>query len=554
MLCKLHDAPGRRRALQLSAGGALTACAIVLTMLMSRRDTSPPAGQPKCVIAPASYASLSRIALASMQGAVGPSVGAWNSSAQASSELRKGSDLPPELTRVLERLVSHIRKISQCAEGAEFQISCPEQLEAQGHDLAVVSESVRKATVLRSPSLCRSTFLTMPRFNTLRNTPGAMLQMADCWITRATRQAHAIGLSNPRPLYFSMRIVPLLFRPSFLDILFGFAFSRPCAEEVGRVCNVRFGASSVQRSSLLEAAPRDRLFPLHLLYAMTLEKGEAGAAAARLALGKIPTPRIAEYWISRADNKSQIIRQRDNAMPQLECELATESVSTLGSAYARTRQLLPLPVPFAADELNVAAYLRSGGGARKAVGDVAYVPVLDFLASACERGAGSGSARVLHVHVFSDYPDRRCCGSIEAWAKRTPRVLLTVHVDSYRLLQYHALMSADLLVAPMSKMPHDIGRLSTRLLATIDGSEINHQRPPAGHAALFAWKPCPFIAKFHRCEGVEPKIGLAGTTGSVPTGADATGAPGSPARRLHDLVGGLCSRSMKRPPRIQKAR
>jgi len=176
-------------------------------------------------------------------------------------EVRDGGNLPPEVTRVLARLVQHIRSRSgECASSGELVLSCPGQARYLGTELAIVAESVRRASVLRPALLCASTFITMPAFARLRNTPGAMLESEDCWQVKAANQLRTLGIVSTTTLWFPMKTGPIaVFNANFLELLFGFALQRPCEAEVERVCAVQLGNATFDIDTLsAQVAQRQR--------------------------------------------------------------------------------------------------------------------------------------------------------------------------------------------------------------------------------------------------------------------------------------------------------
>lgn len=432
-------------------------------------------------------------------------------------DTRVAEQLPPEIAVAIERLVEHIRERSGCADGATLTLTCAEHEAWLGPGLAAISESIRRATILASPSLCQSTFLSWPGFSRIRNTAGAMLEMHETWQLLARSQAAELGERPRVTLYSGMRIRPRLLNSSFLELLFGMSWSQPCEAEVERVCGV-----SLSERTLL----------LHELVAQ-LRTGAAGAARARARLASVPPPRVLSFRMTMPGNVSRPMPKGVEPQAFLEKEFEPRTVDRLGRDYERARKLFPMAVPYAVrgdathraarngtagmgapggSALNVLMYVRSGAGSmHKTVADWAFLPALNLIADACPgpaAGPASG-ARALHLHVFSDYnSSTACCDAVIAWAASRPAVRIFVHIDSYRLHQWHAMWSADVIIATTSKTPHHMGVISPNVRVLIDGW-LSPPRSPPRSARRFGWLPCKVERGTALCMGSSgPTVGL----------------------------------------------
>lgn len=505
----------RPRAAAFGAALAL----LLLLLVLARRAAVMLRSRRTCEIPALSAAQLAHAVSGWSDEAVGPGTG------PRLVEVRASPGLPPEVSRGLTRLVEHIRAASSgCASGTRFALSCPDQADYLGYELAVVAESVRRASVLRANGrLCRTTFLAMPAFASVRNTPGAMLESEDCWQLQARRQLDGLGISTVRALSFPLKTGPnAVFNASFLELLFAFALSRPCAAEVERVCGVRLAERTFEIDKLKHAAVAAAAQPVGGQQAAAKQgQGEARAKAAAALLAHMPPPRVAQFFLT--NRQGERLGHGANLLPHLECDLHSSSLPVLEKQYARARTLIPLSLPFAPrghgapPVLNVVVYVRTGAGS-KLVPAAAFIPLLTLLTSACTSaadaaragGTGGGSVRAVHVHVFTDYASDKCCAELVRWAAATPSVSLFVNTDAYRLLQYHALWSADVLVTSWSKMPRGIGLLSPSIRLLVDGSPNSARGQRAGRATIFNWVPCPLPVHDAApdCSRQQPTVGL----------------------------------------------
>lgn len=408
------------------------------------------------------------------------------------SQMAHGKNYFPLPARELVGAIAqHIRTASGCTQGAELALSCPQHAQLAGFDFAVVAESIRRATILADPRFCERTFLSLPVMEDQRNTPGALLQQLVAIEQKARSWAREYGISVDHTLSFSIKAGPEhVFGTYFHELLFGFMLERPCIAEVEALCGVALDPS---RTLVIEQADRGR--PRNV------------SSAQRERAVSMPLPRVVllKYTPMRPGQYEEDVR-------------GPGALHQLARMYKAMRRLLPIASPYAAVQgsarvVNVAVHLRAGSGTKTAP-ELAFIPILDSIADILEqvRTTNDTLRCTPHVHVFHEYEDGKCCATIELWGKqRLPQgVRVIANIDPHRAAMWHALWSADVLIAGESKLSHTIGGVSPELGVFIDGSPGR----VAAHALRFTWEPCgPHHQRSYaaacQANGSKPTAGLA---------------------------------------------
>jgi hypothetical protein len=471
---------GARR---LAAWLAGTAAVVIFAIVVLTR------GPRTCSVAPVAEVELV-VALARLLGP--PGVPHARPVERFNHSLRgfgKRGRFPIAVRQKVQLLVEHIGGVSGCAPGARLELSCPEHAKFSGYEFAALAESIRRATLLSDPRLCDSVFLSIPVMQRrLKNTPGALLQQIVEIERNARTWAKGYGIPVNYTLSAPMWAGPFnVYGTSYFELLLGYMLERPCRAEVEARCGVELD--------------RSRAFSM-----------------VRLARGQTATPSAEEKALVASLPRPALVIL-ENFRPragQHESDVGAQSVPRLAAMYDRMRRLLPIESPYVHRQgltkiVNIAVHVRAGPGAKN-VPEHAFVPVLDLLADEFERlrtatqrgaprdavakrgaGPGAGSLDVPpcapHVHVFHEYEDSKCCGHIEAWSQRRalPGMRLFLDIDTDRSSMWHAMWTADLLIAGESKMTHTLGALSSNLTVFLDGSRSN---VPTARARRLQWQPC----------------------------------------------------------------
>jgi hypothetical protein len=438
---------------------------------------------------------------------------------------------PLQAARALFLLRGYIERMSACPGGArgKLQLACEAHESAMGYELALLSESVRRATVLANPTaLCASTFIALDRFGQMRNTPGALLQFAS--YVEHNARVHAavkLGLRPQHVLWYPTHAGPSPFGGGgYLAHLFGLEFDRPCVAEVERICNVKFNDGTRAAAIVMNS------------------RTSAWANMSKTAARALPRPRV-------------IVIMRNGSMIRTtngwEKDISPAGLRELSSAYLRARLLVPLPTPYVAAEaqpqVNVAMHVRAGSG-RKGVPEHAFLPMLNELQTAASS-VGGAERCVLHVHVLHEFDDGVCCNLTTTWGERMrgDGVRVFVHMNTNRLSLWHTMWRADFLLASKSKMPRTIATLSSVIRGYTDG-EVSEA--PGMGATHLAWAPCGYARRQNCSDEGSVEIGLidksefqasrSGITGNRPQGVRSLV---QPRQQLRSIIRGICTRSRR---------
>lgn len=359
--------------------------------------------------------------------------------------------LPQPAHALLDELSRHLVARTPCAraEGATVSLMCP-ALEARlGRALALVAESLRRGVTHHEPGFCAGAFLDMDcPHHEFHNTPGVVLEQITALRRELRRRALALGFEPERVRFLACEHVAILpskvFPSAFFDLLYGLLLPDPCAQELELACGAR-------------AAEAD-------LDALRLRSADA----ARREAAALPPPVVL---------RSKVTARLNMTNGGYEEDVVDTELPALAAGYARMRTIVPLARPAwrqgaSAGAVVVAVYVRTGGG-RHGAPELFYVQALELLKQqlerACEHRREPCAAPRLSVHAYTDYPSSHCCAAIERWGERA-RARVVTHVDVNRALQYHALMSADVLLTGETKVAALIGRVSNHTALFLDGN------------------------------------------------------------------------------------
>ena len=130
------------------------------------------------------------------------------------------------------------------------------------------------------------------------------------------------------------------------------------------------------------------------------------------------------------------------------------------NAYTKSRELLPIPLSFNLNELNIAVHIRRGDLlpgrqfsdlSARMLPDAWYLKILNVVAQ--------NTHRILAIHVFSEGRDGQYISedgapfSWKSYLKDTPYKVYE-HIDSDFMGTFHHLLNADVLIGSKSGMSH----------------------------------------------------------------------------------------------------
>lgn len=452
----------------ISAGLFFTAAAFIAQPYVSHR-----AAQPTAIVSNAVHGcavpaiSLGRFANVLQRARL-------VSSNVTNARLLEGTDeefYPRETMRALRMLAEFVRRQSTCLPGQSPTLVCTDHEASMGIELALISEAVRRASVLRHPRLCSWTFLSLDRIR-MRNSAGALIQVMGTAQERAEVQLAALGVPNDAVLVSNTFVFPSTFfgGARYLHMLFGYSFVRPCVAEIEHACNMEDLARN-----------HTTMFTKSIFV--------PPATTPSKELRALRPPRIFAARVQRSD-------------PSLEHDLDALHADVFSRMYQRARRILPIVDPFAQTDggkpvVNVVMHVRAGSGTKNAP-ERAFMPVLDLLSDSITEGATAGLCS-LHVHVLHEYKDDRCCNGTLEWASaraslqkkghpNATRTRVFLHIAPNRFSMFHTMWRAHFLVASRSKLPRVVGQLSPEIVAFTDG-EIYRPRALI-RARHIAWAPC----------------------------------------------------------------